>query len=120
VPGIARGRNHDIYTRIRERPFQQSLRPRFHAELGERFPGYGAAHERSFAERPHDNHRDTQLGGQRQDLLLAFALVRVQRHLHHVEAARPQRTGQLPESARRIVRHTESIDAFLRALLLEP
>jgi hypothetical protein len=55
--------------------------------------------EGTFAERPHDDHRDAELGGERQQLRFHLALMRVVRQLHNVETTRAQRPCHLVEDA---------------------
>ena len=72
------------------------------------------------AERPHDDHGDALLLGERQDPALDLALERVQRDLHRVEPAGAQRRLELPERARAPVRDADPVDHARVALLLDP
>ena len=86
--GVARRRDHDVDTLVRQRPLQQRLRPRVHTELVEHGSGRRPLYQCALPERPHDDDCDTELGRERKQLALGLALVRVQRQLHRFEAAR--------------------------------
>src|SRR5207302_1183163 len=110
----------DVHALVGECPLQQRLRPRRDTKRGELLAPRRAAKEGAPAERPHHDHRHTELGREWKEFALALPLARIQRQLHRVEASGPQRPCELAESARRIVRHTETADAARRALPVEP
>jgi hypothetical protein len=117
IPGR---RDDEVDPLVGQRPLEQSLRPRLDAQLAQDIVRRRTPEERAFAERTHHDHRNSELGGERQQLPLALPLLRVERQLHDLEAAGPQRACQLPEPARRVVRHAETLDATFVALALEP
>jgi hypothetical protein len=101
------------------------LHPRLDAERPERREAIGAriaAEKRrsGASEGPHDDHSDTELGGERQNPALGLALERAQRDLDRVEAAGPDGVLERGERARGVVRDPEAVDAPAGLLLLEP
>ena len=97
VPG--RG-DHSVDPLVRERPLEQGLRPGRDpevAERGERLRRRRIRQPGLVAQRPHRDHRDVELRCEREQLLLALTLERVEGNLEDGEPASPQRTRELPE-----------------------
>src|SRR4249919_1530715 len=121
--GPLRRGDHPVDALVRKRPLQQRLCPRLHAERSQRLERGRVRRARDQpprAERHHHEHRDPELGREREQLAFALALTRVVRKLNRVEALRAECARELGERARRVVRHSDAIDPSLIALGLEP
>ncbi len=123
--GLRRRGDHDVDPIVGERPLEKCLPPRGHAERRERLQARrtGISTQQGApcaSERTHDDHGDTPLVRKRKDSALRFALERVQRNLHGVEAPGLQRPLELRERSVVVVSDAESVDLSRLTLLLEP
>ena len=122
VLGATRRRDQNVDPSVGQSPAQKRLCPTLAAELAKDVvrnllslqPVAGAA------ERPHRNHPEVELLGERQDPPLDLAFLRVVRHLDGVKAVCAHHPFQLVERRRRIVGSADEADAAAVMLSLEP
>src|SRR3954451_13943413 len=119
--GARRRGDRDGAARVAPRPLEESLAPRLDAVLAQRLELGGLrcpSDQGPAAERSHHEHADTELLGERQDLALDLALLRVVGHLDRLDAAGPHDLRELAERARAVVRRAgEPDDARVTQLL---
>src|SRR5918994_859018 len=121
--GSPRRREDRVDAVVGEQPLQERLRPRLDAERPQRLERRGVRRPRdesARAERRHHEHRNPELGGERQQLTFAVALLWVVRKLNRVEAPGAKSASELGERTRRVVGHAHAPDPTVVPLGLEP
>src|SRR4051812_31868275 len=123
APGSCGRRDRDVAAGVAQHPLEQRLRPGLDAERAQRLEVAVARRARDeaapAAERAHDDDAEPELVGERQDLALDLALVRVVGDLDRRYPPAAHDARKLAERRRAVVRRTDRDDGAAVAGVLE-